>query len=410
MMPICIHAKTQLTLETTPYRFFETDETNYFVKTKLQSRTLLSKNWVAHLGVSGAYSDLDHSDNKSYFINPTGTRLIYRNSTLVFAVGFNPHEYSIAQLMGPMDFVDQTNFWDPLQSERLADFSLRTSFKTGKVRWRLTYIPYRMKPVYPGKDSFWLPRSLPARIETTDQNVLFPAGPTYEWKDTEVFSNSHRHNFSVMGEYESKNWLWRWNYYNGLDVAPNFHLELNLQNIDFNNFETLYPIYVIPVQNKIQQIGFGFRYTTPIKWRVVFENTLSTGNPDDLVAEDYLYSSVLGLEWGIPFAGDILYGLIQGFYTVSSEDDNPLGVMPPLRKAAMAALLWKKPTYELTLAYIYSFAIDIALTQASAKYFVYDPLFVNLSINLFSGATPELISGIKNNDLVHLGLGYQITF
>lgn len=403
-------ASTQLTVETTPFTFFETKDVNYFVKSKLQSRLSLNKNWIAHIGVSGSYADLDNSNDQAYFINPTGTRLIYRNSSIVFAIGFNPHDYTISQFMGPLDYVDQKNFWDPLNSERLADFSLRTSFKTGKVRWRMTYIPYRLKPVYPGQDSFWLPRSLPQQIQTAEQNVIFPDDPTYEWKKTEVFRDSNKNNFSIMGEYTSENWLWRWGYYNGLDVAPNFHLELNLQNLDFSNFETIYPIFVIPVQNKIQQIGFGVKYITPIKWRLFFENTLSGGNSEDLVAEDYLYSTVFGLEWGIPFAGDILYGLFQGFYTVSSEEKNELGVTPPLRQAAMAALLWKKPKYEITLAYVYSFSIDIALTQFSSKAFLSDHLFAQVSMNLFSGATPEIVSGIKNNDLIHAGLGYKVSF
>ena len=403
-------ASSQLTVESTPFSFFETGDVNYFVRSTLQSRIELNKHWIAHLGVSGSFADLENSNSQRYFINPTGTRLIYRNSTVVFAMGFNSHDYTISQFMGPLDYVDQRNYWDPLHSERLADFSLRTSFKTGKVRWRVTYIPYRLKPVYPGQDSYWLPRNLPASIQTTDQNVIFPENPTYGWKDTEVFSDSNKNNFAIIGEYENKSWLWRWGYYNGLDVAPNFHLELNLQNIDFNNFETIYPIFVIPVQNKIQQVGFGVRYITPIKWRLFFENTLSSGNPDDLVAEDYLYSTVFGLEWGIPFAGDILYGLFQGFYTVSSEEENHLGVLPPLRKAAMAALLWKKPRYELSLALIYSFSIDIALTQFSSKLFITDHLFAQANINLFNGATPELISGIKSNDLIHAGVGYKVDF
>lgn len=404
------HAATQVTIESTPYAFLETEDVNYFLRTHLQNRFVINKNWVAQTGLKVAYSDLENSAGRQHFINPTGTRLIYRNSALVFALGFNTHEYKISQLMGPMDFVDQTNFWDPLNSERLADFSLRTSFKTGKVRWRLSYIPYRMKPVYPGTKSFWLPRSLPANVQTEDQNVTFPESPTYAWDETEVFGNSNKNNFSIMGEYENPLWLIRWGYYNGLDVDPNFHLELDLRNIDFENFETIYPIHVIPVQNKIQRLGFGFRYTTPIKWRVFFENSISSGNADDLVAEDYLYSSAFGLEWGIPFAGDILYGVFQGFYSVSSEPDNPLGVSPPLRKAAMAALLWKKPNYQISLAYIYSFSIEIALTQLATKAFITDQFFVQGSMNLFNGSVPELVSGIKENDIIHMGLGYQFTF
>lgn len=409
-LPVLVKAATQASIESTPFMFFETEDVNYFFQTKLLNRHKINSNWISHFSISAAYADLESSSERQYFINPTGTRLIYRNQDIVLSLGFNPHEYNISQFLGPMDFVDQNNFWDPLNSERLADFSLRVSFKTGKVRWRLTYIPYRMKPVYPGKESFWLPRNLPDEIRTEEQNVTFPENPTYDWRDTEVFGDSNKNNFAIMGEYENKTWLWRWAYYNGMDVAPNFHLELNLQNIDFDNFETIYPIYIIPVQNKIQQVGFGFRYTTPIKWRLFFENTLSSGNSDDLVAEEYLYSSVFGLEWGLPFAGDILYGLFQGFYSISSEEDNRLGVLPPLRKAALAALLWKKPNYEITLAYIYSFAIDIALTQFSTKINLNKSFYVNSSINLFSGATPELISGIKENDLVHLGLGYKVIF
>lgn len=403
-------AASQLTFEPVSYLFTAEEEPHYFLKTQLKSRTVFSKNWISQIGLNLSYSNLENSSDKPYFINPTGTRLIYRNSSLVFALGFNAHDYKIAQVFGPMDFVDQNNFWDPLNPERLADFSLRTSFKTGAVRWRLTYIPYRMKPVYPGQESFWLPRQLPDSIPTDDRNVLFPDDPTYKWEDTQVFRNSHKHNFSIMGEYKNKTWLWRWSYYNGLDTDPNFHLELNLQNIDFENLETIYPIIVIPVQNKIQRVGFGFRYVTPIKWRLFFENSLSSGNAQDLVGEDYLYSSTFGLEWGLPFAGDILYGVLQGFYTVSSEPDNHLGVLPPLRRAALAALLWKKPFYELSLAHIYSFAIDVALTQFTTQVNFNKNFYAKGSVNLFGGSVPELISGIKNNDIVYLSLGYKTTF
>lgn len=403
--------KPDISAELHPYYFFEEKEVHSFLDFNFRRQKKINKNFYYKLTTNLQVSDLENSLGDNYFLNPTGSTLVFKAKPLVFSMGFNIHKYKMSVGLSPLDFVDQTQFWDVLNAKRFSDFSLRTNFLIGKTLWRISYIPFRMNMPLPGNDSFWLPRTLPSSLSEGENTIVFPEDPTYEWQDYRHFNDSHLNNVSLHGSYKRNSLLFSWQYYWGLDTDPNINLELDTNTLSGSTVETVYPIKLIPVHNKIQRIGFGIKYTTPIKWRVIFENSLSIGDNTTLQSESYNYFSALSLEWGLPFFGDILYGTFQGFYGKSSESrEGTTSIEPPLREAFLAGIEWRKPSYELSAAYIKSFILDVYLIQLGSRINITKEIYTKYSISILDGEVPEILSGVIQSDIAEFFIGFEKNF
>lgn len=403
---------SELKIEAQPYLFLNEEEVHSFFNLSFNSFKKLSPNTYYELDSQLDLTTIKNSLNDNYFFNLTGTKYLTKQNPFVFSFGFLEHKYGLSRISSPLDFVDQKNYTNLTNPQRFSDFSLRTSFHLGKTFWRLSYIPYRFKMPFPGNNSFWLPRTLPASVADGSDAVLFPDNPTYEWQDYLQLDSSHKNNFALIGKYETKNWDWTWQYYQGLDTDTNIEVELNTVLINPNTVETQYPILLRPIHNKIDRAGFGFVYTTPIKWRVVFENSISLGdtNNAETETEEYIYNSSASLEWGVPMFGNILMGVFQGFYGKSSNDPSgTTAILPPLQKAALLGLLWKESRYELSAGFIKSYSLDIDIVQSSFQLNFNKNFYLKLNSLFISGDIPELLSGFIDSDLIETYIGYKKT-
>lgn len=406
-------AFSEFKIEAHPYYFFNEEELNGFLHFDFKNFQRIDSKRYYQINLYAEAGTIDNSLGHPFFFNATGTKYLVKSDPLVFSFGFLEHEYGLSRISSPLDFVDQKSYTDLLSPKRFSDFSLRTSFKLGKTFWRLSYIPIRMEMAFPGNSSFWLPRTLPPTVSEGTDTVEFPEGPTYQWQDYIKNDNSHLHNVAIIGEYKTKNWDWVWQYYRGLDNDTNLELELNTTVVSGNTVRTDYPILLKPVHNLIQRLGFGFVYTTPIKWRIVFENSISLGeeNNSENETEEYLYNSSLSLEWGIPIFGDILKGVFQGFYGKSSNPQTgSTSILPPLQEAILAGLLWEKKSYELSAGYIKSFSLNVNVIQTSVKINLNKNYYFKSSVALIDGPVPEILSGFVESDIIDAYLGYQTRF
>ena len=406
-------ASSEIKVEGHPYYFLNEGDLNGFIHIDYSTNKRLSSNSYYKVQVSGDFSNLKNSLDQNYFLNLTGTKYLSKSQPFVFSFGFLEHNYGLSRVSSPLDFVDQKSYYDLINPRRFSDFSLRLSFKLADTFWRLSYIPFRMDMPYPGNNSFWLPQRLPPELQDGENTVQFPPNPTYEWQDYLTNQDSNLHNVSLIGEYQAKNWQWVWQYFRGLDTDTNLELELNTNTISGDTVETEYPILLRPVQNLIQRLGFGFVYTTPIKWRIVFENSVSlgSGNVTAFEAERYIYNSSLSLEWGIPMFGNILMGVIQGFYGRSSDQQSgSTSIVPPLREALLVGLLWKKKSYEITSGFIKSYSLDVNVIQNSVQINLDKNFYLKASSLYIYGPVPELLSGFVDSDMVDGFFGYTAKF
>jgi hypothetical protein len=406
-------AKTKLNTELHPYYFLNEKELNGFIHFNLENQKRINSKSYYKIKTNADISNLKNSLDQNYFINLTGTKYLSRSKPFVFSFGFLEHNYGLSKISSPLDYVDQKSYYDLINPRRFSDPSLRLSFKLGETLWRISYIPIRFKMPFPGNKSFWLPRKLPPNVKDEGNTVEFPNNPTYEWQDYKNNKDSNKNNFSLIGEYKAEDWQWVWQYYQGLDTDTNIELELNTNTISGNTVRTEYPILLHPIHNKIQRLGFGFVYTTPIKWRVIFENSISLGdsNNSDIATEKHTYNSSLSLEWGLPVFGDILYGIIQGFYGKSSNaQSGSTSILPPLQEALLFGILWKKRSYELNLGFIKSYSLDVNVIQSSITYNLNQNFYIKTSSVIIYGPIPELLSGFVDSDIVDTYLGYQTQF
>ncbi len=406
-------SNSELNIEAHPYYFLNQKDLNGFLHLDYKNFQRLNSSKYYQLNFYAEAGTLENSLGTNLFFNATGTKYLVKSETLVFSFGFLEHQYGLSRISSPLDFVDQKSYTDILSPKRFSDFSLRTSFKLGETFWRLSYIPYRFEMPFPGVKSFWLPRTLPPKVSEGSDTVEFPPDPTYEWLTYKHNNNSNFHNVALVGEFETKNWDWVWQYYRGLDTDTNLELELNTTVVSGNTVRTDYPILLRPVHNLIQRLGFGFVYTTPIQWRIIFENSVSLGkgNNSENVTENYIYNSSLSLEWGIPVFGDILKGVLQGFYGKSSNaQTGSTSILPPLQEALLLGFLWDQKNYELSVGYIKSYSLNVNVVQASLKLNFNENYYFKSTAAFIDGPVPEILSGFVKSDIVDAYLGYQARF
>lgn len=383
-------------------------ENSFFGSIELGYKKKFSKNLALKFSPVVHFNRFAHSEGEKFYVRTLNSGIFFREGSHRLSAGFLTHKFGFSQLFSPIDFIDTTMLWNPLAPERITSPSIRYMYKKSGWRFFATYFPIKFENLLPGDESPWLPKQLPNSIQTGTEEIIFNRDPIYEFRDSEEIDNSLTNNFTAGLRYKNKHIVTQLIFYEGLDTDPVVDLDLTLNTISISpdRAEVLNPIGVVPINQRVSRAGFGIRYTTPIKWRLLYEGNISRGDPNTRQGARRTESHTYGLEWGVPLGKTLLLGVVQGFYGKSSNQSR-IGIVSPFRKAVLLGLMWEYKGLKLQAGYLDSSALGINVINGLVGYKFSKEFSLEVRGDFLGGDVDEILSGVIDSDFISAKIRYK---
>jgi hypothetical protein len=360
-------------------------------------KSKINKNFGLILSPDIDFSENKNSKSSNLYLRSENSGLYfnYRKKYLLTA-GLLTHSFGLSQLFSPLNIVDTNSYWSPLNSGKIGSPTLRAMYKTRHFRAFASWLPRRLENIYPGNSSPWLPTKAPGRLISEGDTFLFPNRVRYIIQDKEDIGGALSNNFVGGLRFDYKPFLTQFIYYKGVDPDPTFDPDLELTSLEVTPgsrvFQVENPVRVIPIYQKVERMGLSFRYTLPIKWRLLYEGNLSRGLANERQGYRESQTHTLGLEWGVPLGKTLLLGVLQ-FYRSRNSNPSSLGLVSPFRQAYLIGANWDYKNISLSGGFFKSQSLEINLKLTIKGTFI-------------SGELEELLSGVLDLDTVGLETSY----
>lgn len=350
------------------------------------------------------------SESERVFFDVGEAYFKIRGESSSVQAGANVLNWGVTDGYNPMDIVNARQFYDPLHSVKLGEYSLLISHNTEHSEQELIYIPKARVSVLPGVNSRWLPRQVyvPRSI---DNNIvlLLPEDLQFSYEDRETLNKALDNNVGARVQ---------WHFgavdisITGFDGVSTFPL---VQPTVTGTVIQVSPKIVIQTDPNVQlrlkdyrQRSAGFSWVSS-QWNFLFKyaTNYSQSIGDDPLLPGWTHENVAGLEKNFNIGSEgLLVAILQySFIDTQVANDSNMSVTEIFRRSWMAGgrFSWGD-NWTVTALGLYDSLRYSTFQQYSIARRFLDAWTLQLSAEFIAGRADTPLGVYEDNDNYRLSL------
>lgn len=332
----------------------------------------------------------------------------FKTETWSIQLGQAIYSWGVTDGYNPIDVVNQKQYFNPLQSDKLGSPSLL--FTQGFNAWdyELIYIPKNREAQLPGTHSRWLPRKvfIPQSPEN-DLVLKLPDELAYRYSERQNIDNPLDNNIALRVQYRGDFVDATLSAYDGVGAFPIVQPEVSgvIEQVSPKTVIRVDPDVVLHTKNfRLRQSGLSLvsnQQSYLLKYATSYTQTLG----EDPLLLGWTHENILALEktWNVGTEGLLITVLQHSFLNSEETNDSNLSMQEIFRRAWMVGgtLNWKE-VWTFSFMGLYDSIHSSHFEEFSISRRLLDSWMLQVS-SIFIDGPPETPLGVYgSNDAVRI--------
>jgi hypothetical protein len=353
-----------------------------------------------------------HYAPENYFGDIQEAYLEYRKRTFKFRAGYNVLNWGLLDGYSPMDVVNQHVYFNPFDSSKRGAPIVELQWNPSGWEMSAIYLPVQSKPIFPSKDSRWLPRQQLFNFTTNQGTAILPDHPDYDIGRDSQIDHALNNNFGFNIKKQWSSLDVRAEYFEGASPSPTgaFAGQSHAVSVVPQVVQVDGTVVIKPVYYRTRTTGLGFSATTGsviLRGESVYQD--ATTAPNGQAYSDWSWQSGVGLEktWSI---GSQDIQMIVHYYTANyphSPDNLPTSYFRLFDDTAVLGL--RAPITDDNFFYgsvLYNILQEGLFWTVGWQTKIKDAVRFDISYRDISAGRPGLLKSFDKNDHGLLELVY----